>query len=331
MKRTTLAVLLLLVVGACAGCSKEKSEVMSDGSKWFGKRVLTDGTQTAKRIEYPSGQKDFDEILHPGGTHQIARVETPDGRKEFDVTVFPDGTIKAGRVEWPHHVMWFDVAFPPDGTKKIARAELPNGEKNFDVTVAKDGTAQIKRLKYPDGKEEANVTLRPDGTRVFYTAGDLGGIATPSNATTPLENSPEETEEEIARFLTANIPDSDDSMRISNRAILIKSDYLVVYQDFANSRTGELAHSVIKVRVSEVFLAKAAGTEVDVTCGPPRDNHGDALTLNRLVDCVHLSVGAYGKGMTGIKITNVPQAVAVADKLNGLILLHIKSRYRSNG
>lgn len=157
-----------------------------------------------------------------------------------------------------------------------------------------------------------------------------------SEPTTPPENStdshassmPEDTEAEIASFLAANIPDSDYGMHISNRAVLIKGDYLVVNQDFVNSQTGDQEHLVIKVRISEVLLAEAAGTEVDIACGPPRDSHGDALTLNSSVSCVHFSVGAYGKGMTGVKITNVPQAEAVAGKLNGLILLHVKARYR---
>lgn len=166
MKRTT-ALALLFAAGLSSGCNNDgKYEVMKDGTKWFGKRVLPDGTTTAKRVEFPSGQKDFDETWHPDGTSQIARVEMPGGAKYFDEIVLHDGTRKVGRVEQPDGEKWFDVTLLPDEkSKKIARSEFPNGEKDFEVTVDKDGKAEIKRVEYPDGRKQFDVTQLADGSR----------------------------------------------------------------------------------------------------------------------------------------------------------------------
>jgi len=141
MKRTTIALSLLLAVGLFAGCNKGKD-------KFFGERTLQDGTKTAERVERRNGTKQFNVEWLKDGTVKMERVETSDGATQFDTTYLPDGTYTMRRVV------------------------LPNGEQDFDVNKHPDGTVNIVRAEFPDFKNQYDVTLLPNGTRTVGSTTD---------------------------------------------------------------------------------------------------------------------------------------------------------------
>ena len=148
MKRTIVAVSLLLIAGMAVGCNKGKDHVDSQEVKVFGEHTLANGTRKVERREFSSGEKDFDVAYLPDGTIKIGRAEYPNGEKQYYVTQLPDGTEN------------MDV-------------EFPNGEKDFDVTLLKDKTAKIERIEFPDGRQQFNVTRLPDGTiQIARATGD---------------------------------------------------------------------------------------------------------------------------------------------------------------
>jgi hypothetical protein len=162
MKRIRIAVSLLLVVALFTGCDRAKNEVLPDGTKVFGERILKDGTKRIEQVEFPSGQKQLDKTILPDGTEKDACDEFPNGEKRFEVTVFRDGTQKVGRIEFPDGEKHFDVTILPDKTEKDARIEHPSGQKFFDVTVLADGTVKKGLVEFPDGAKQFDVTTTPD-------------------------------------------------------------------------------------------------------------------------------------------------------------------------
>jgi len=165
MKRTSIAIILLLAVGMSTGCNKGKDEVLPDGTKLFGVRTLWwGGTKKAERRELPNGQKDFDVTWLKDGTQKIKRIEFGAGEKYFDVTALPNGTIKKVRYESPDGERHFDLTTLPDGTEKVGRVEFSDGQKNFDETTFPDGTEKIGRVELPSGEKHFDETKRPDGT-----------------------------------------------------------------------------------------------------------------------------------------------------------------------
>jgi hypothetical protein len=152
MKRTIIAVALLLAAGLSSGCNKGKDWVSPDGTKMFGDLTLQDGTRTLSRIEFPDGTKHFDVTTLPDGSAKIGRIEFPNGEKDFDaIVVPPDGSIiKVGRDEFPDGQKQFNKTRFPDGTQKIERVELPSGEKHFDVTISADDVASVGHREQPN-------------------------------------------------------------------------------------------------------------------------------------------------------------------------------------
>ena len=157
MKRTIIALSLLVAVGLSTGCNKAKDEVLPDGTGVFGERTLKDGTKTIVRVQQPNGRKDFDVTILPDRTQKIGHSEFPNGGKSFDVTILPDGTVKTGREEHPDWSKGFDVTLLPDGTKKVGRTEFLNGEKDFDLVILPGGKEKAGRIEWPDGTRELNV------------------------------------------------------------------------------------------------------------------------------------------------------------------------------
>lgn len=102
MKRTTIAVSLLLLVGL-AGCGK----VQPDGTKVFGQTTVTTEYGVERRSE---------------------RIEFPDRQKQFGVTLFDDGSRGADRVELPNGEIQSKVSWNKDGTLEwLEQADYPNG------------------------------------------------------------------------------------------------------------------------------------------------------------------------------------------------------------
>jgi hypothetical protein len=91
MKRTIIAVLLLLVfgVGFAEGQDRHSPQdrQLSNGTKLFGARTLNNGTETMERVEFPNGIRQFDVTTLPDRTQTVRRVELPDGQKTFNVTL----------------------------------------------------------------------------------------------------------------------------------------------------------------------------------------------------------------------------------------------------
>ena len=175
LKRAIIVAWLLIAFGLSTGCNKGKDEILPNGNKLFGERVLKDGTKKIERVEYPNGDKDFDATVLPDHTYRAARAEYPNGQKDFDVTILPDGTVKAARRELSDGQKSFELTHLPDGTYRVARVEFPNGEKRFDVTVLRDRTEKAARDEFPNGKKYFDVTVLPDHTyraaRVEYPNG----------------------------------------------------------------------------------------------------------------------------------------------------------------
>lgn len=164
MKRTIIAVSLLLAAGMSVGCSRARDEVLPDGTKYFGERTLWGGTKKAERLESPDGEKEFDVTWLKDGSVKIGRIECQDGEKDFGVTDLPDGTERTVRVEFSDGQKNFDETELPNGTQKIGRVEKPDGEKNFDETILPDGTEKIGRVEFPSGEKHFDDTSLPDGT-----------------------------------------------------------------------------------------------------------------------------------------------------------------------
>lgn len=166
MKRTSIAVLILLVVGVSIGCNRDsgKDYVDAFGNKVFGEHTLKNarsGSKRTERIEYPDGVKLFDVTDIPFDDTKAARMELPTGEKRFEVTGLSSSEQKAARVELPNGEKRFEVTFLDD-TVKAARIELPNGEKQFAVTIFPDGTKNLGRTTKSDGTEIKFSNLQND-------------------------------------------------------------------------------------------------------------------------------------------------------------------------
>lgn len=174
MKRTVIAVSLLLSIWLLTGCGKD--EVLPNGTKMFGERILKDGTKTIKRIEMVNGEKQFEVIHLPNGVHKAERVELGNGTKMFGVTMLADGTTKAQRVELANGEKDFDTD-SLDGTVKIARVEFPDGKKQFEVTQLSDGTRIVRRALKADGTEMAIFTNVQNDQQGYADAKWGSGVA----------------------------------------------------------------------------------------------------------------------------------------------------------
>lgn len=104
---------------------------------------LSDGSESVARVQFPSGQQNFNVTTSLDGTVKIGRMELPSGQHNFDVTSPSDGTVEIGRVEFPNGAKMFHVTEFPDGTKRISRRLLPDGSRQFGVTILPNGTETV--------------------------------------------------------------------------------------------------------------------------------------------------------------------------------------------
>lgn len=166
MLRTIIVVFVLSIVGLSTGCDKAKNEVLPNGTRIFGERILKDGTKRIERVELPNGVKKFNKTVLSDGTEKDERIEHPNGDKQFDVTFLADGTQKTERMESHDGCKSFGITLFANGTMREEREELPNGQKQFGVAALPDGTKTIERVEFPNAEKWIAVTRSPDGTQI---------------------------------------------------------------------------------------------------------------------------------------------------------------------
>lgn len=267
MKRTIIAVSLLLVAGMLTGCNKGKDEVLPDGTKMFGDLTHQDGTRTLSRIEFPDGTKQFDVTKLPDGSEKIGRIEFPNGEKAFDAAVLPNGLInKIGRDEFDGQKQ-FDKTRLPDHTERIGHTEFPDGEKDFDVVLLQDHTAKIGRVEFANGEKRFNVTRLPDGTeKVDLMFRGLHAGQTRDEVEAVLK------QQDATLSLHCEKPHPNGSVSCDPDSISFSRDgKLVHFQIYASSHGGEDSESFFSSLRQELAAANHKEGEAE-----PRG--GDALS-----------------------------------------------------
>lgn len=308
----------------------------SDGRKIFNETWLRDGTVRAERIELPDGDKQFDVILvaaqPPDGTMKLAvvppaaKAAIADGvgflNQHFVISDNSLGRLEPTgfRADESHLIFEFDYF-------DSGKLETHHVESGSGTDLDPESVRDLAGFVFVDCKNQKTcVSESESGANAEFNIGPVADayveeakqyirqilLLQQGRQAPEVTHAP--TEEEIARFLRASVPDSAElgAVRTFNRAVFILGDDLVEEQDGIEPRTGERGHLTMKIRLSEADIAVNSGTDVGIVC--------DLIPGGTaLADCVHDNIGDHS---TNIAIKGIPNAPLVAKMLNRLILLH---------
>lgn len=130
------------------------------GKKMIGVTRVND-TMRIDRVEYPDGEKHFDNVIYPKGgdiNETTARVEGQ-GMILFEVTRFADGSSKYARAEYWNGTKTFSIVHR-DGVETVERTQRPDGEVRFGKTTAIGSKKQhFERIESADSTKMFDVTI----------------------------------------------------------------------------------------------------------------------------------------------------------------------------
>jgi hypothetical protein len=316
MKKTIIAVVLILMVALLIGCTKRsnqsvKQSEVADSSQTTG---ITSGNPFVALV--PVSQRRADSkataMAEDIGFLNQHFVVSDNSMGKFEPTRFrADGN---------------QIAFEYDNTDP-GKPKTHGIESASAFDLNPDSVRTLAGWLAADCKDQKNCVLgsdsRPKNTMnvgafaqasVEEASQHLKRILLLQQGKAAPEVQPEATEEEIAEYLTANVRKTArlGPFAAFNRVVIIEGDDLIEDQEVIETDTGERGHLTIKIRLSEASMAVSTGADVGIACDLAPGGDG-------LADCVSDAAGDHSNN---IEIKNVRNAPEVVKMLNRLFLLH---------
>lgn len=316
MKRTIIAVVLILMSALLIGCTKRSNQSVKQSA-------VADSSQTTGI---------------PSGNPSVALVPVPQTSADSKATAIAEdisflnqhfvisdnsmGKFEPTRFRADGNQIAFEYDNTDPGKPKTHGIESASA---FDLNP--DSVRTLASWLAVDCKDQKNCVLgsdsRPKNTMnvgafaeasVEEAAQHLKRIVLLQQGKAAPEVHPEPTEEEIAEYLTANVRKTAQlgPFAAFNRAVIVDSDNLIEDQDVIETNTGQRGHLTIKIKLSEAHTAVSTGADVGIGCDlAPGEDY--------LENCVSDTAGDQSNN---IEIKNVRNAPEVVEMLNRLFLLH---------